>query len=118
MNSLPNAHMNQKSAIQLIAEVLAKKESFFTGLQEITEKYDIQDVVFCCDGDGQCHELKEGYYGEVAEYETLNEAKQNCNILMQGIRVHEGRFAVGNLYCNLADVKESVIIDLAKSMIL
>lgn len=118
MNRLPNAHMNQKSAIQLVAEVLVAKESFFTGLQEITEKYDIQDVVFCCDEYGQCHELNEGYYGEVAEYETLNEAKQNCDILMQGIRVHEGKFAVGNLYRNLIDVKESVIIDLAKSTIL
>lgn len=118
MNSLPNANMNQKSAIQLVGEVLVAKESFFSNLRTISEKYDIQDVVFCCDATGNVHEPKEGYYGEVAEYDTIQEAKQNCNILMQGIRIHEGKFAVGNLYRNLADVKESVIIDLAKSIVL
>ena len=110
--------MNHKSAIQLVAEVLVAKESFFNELRTLNETYDIQDVVFCCDEYGKCHELKEGYYGEVAEYGTLDEAKQKCDILMQGIRIHEGKFAVGNLYRNLIDVKESVIIDLTKSTIL
>lgn len=118
MNSLPNAHMNHKSAIQLVSEVLVARESFFNELETLNETYSIQDTVFCCDEYGRCHELTEGYYGEVAEYETLDEAKQNINILMQGVRVHEGKFAVGNLYRNLVDVKESVIIDLAKSTIL
>lgn len=118
MNRLPNAHMNQKSTIQLIGEVLATKEVFFTNLRAISEKYDIQDVVFCCSASGDCHELKTGYYGEVAEYDSIEEAKQHCNILMQGIRVHGDKFSVGNLYRNLADVKEDVIIDLAKSVIL
>lgn len=118
MNSLPNAHMNHKSAIQMVGEVLVAKEAFFSNLRAISEKYDIQDVVFCCDKAGDVHELKEGYYGEVAEYDTIEEAKQNCNILMQGVRIHGDKYAVGNLYRNLTDVKESVIIDLAKSIVL
>lgn len=118
MNSLPNAHMNHKSAIQMVGEVLVAKEAFFSNLRTISEKYDIHDVVFCCDKAGDVHELKEGYYGEVTEYDTIEEAKQNCNVLMQGVRVHGDKYAVGNLYRNLADVKESVIIDLAKSVVL
>lgn len=118
MNSIPNAHMNHKSTIQMVGEVLLAKEMFFSNLRAISEKYDIQDVVFCCNAAGDCHELKYGYYGEVAEYDSIEEAKQNCDILMQGVRVHGNKYAVGNLYRNLADVKESVIIDLAKSIVL
>ncbi len=113
-----NAHMNQKSTIQLVAEVLDMKESFFRNLTSITETYTVDDAVFCCDQNGKAHNLNEGYYGEVAIYDTLNEAKQNCNILMQAIRIHGDKFAVGNLYRNLSDVKESLVIDLAKSTIL
>lgn len=118
MKNIPNAHMNQKSAIQLVAEVLVVKESFFSNLRVLTEKYDIQDNVFCCDVAGDCHELKRGYFGQIAEYNSIEEAKQNCDILMQGIRVCGNKYAVGNLYANLSDVKEELIIDLAKSIIL
>lgn len=118
MNSLPNAHMKQKSAIQLVAEVLEAKESFFAGLREITEKYDVKDNIFCCSASGDCHELKEGYFGQVAEYDNITEAKQNCNVLLQGVRVHGDKYAVGNLYKNLADVKEEIIVDLANSIVL
>ena len=113
-----NAHLNTKSAIQLVTETIVAKEAFFENLRQLTEQYDIQDNVFCCDVAGDVHELKEGYFGQVAEYDNIVEAKQNCNILLQGIRVHGDKYAVGNLYRNLVDVKEDVIIDLAKSIVL
>lgn len=118
MNRLPNAHMNQRSSIQLIAEALETKETFFEGLANLCEQYEIPDKVFCCCANGTCQALETGYYGEVAEYDTLNEAKQNCNIFLQGIRIHGDKFSVGNLYANLTDVKEEVIIDLKNSVIL
>lgn len=113
-----DAHMNQKSAIQLVTETIVAKEAFFENLHDLSEKYDIQDNVFCCDVTGDVHELKEGYFGQVAEYDSLVEAKQNCDILLQGIRIHGNKYAVGNLYKNLVDVKEDIIIDLAKSIVL
>lgn len=118
MNSQPNAHMNQKSAIQLVAESLEIKERFFGALSDLNERYDVVDTVFCCDKNGAAHVLETGYYGEVAEYDSITEAKQNCNIFLQGIRIHNDKFAVGNLYRNLSDVKEEVVIDLAKSVVL
>lgn len=110
--------MNQKSAIQLISEVLVAKETFFNHLIELNERYDIRNNVFACDANGFAQEITEGYYGEVATYETIEEAQKNCNILLQGVRVHEGKYSVGNLYANLSDVKEELIIDLANATIL
>lgn len=119
MNHQPlNAHMNQRSSIQLIADALELKEAFFESLANLCEQFTINDKVFCCDDHGIGRALEMGYYGEVAEYDTLNEAKQNCNIFLQGIRIHGDKFAVGNLYTNLADVKEDIIIDLKNSVIL
>ena len=110
--------MNQKSAIQLISEVLVAKESFFKHLTEINEQYTVRNNVFACDAYGRAQEITEGYYGEVATYDTIEEAAKNCNILLQGVRVHDGKFSVGNLYHNLIDVKEEFIIDLTKAVIL
>ena len=110
--------MNQKSAIQVISEVLVAKEAFFRHLTELNEQYDIRDNVFACDANGLAQESKEGYYGEVETYDTIDEAYKNCNILLQGVRVHEGKFSVGNLYANLSDVKEELIIDLTNARIL
>jgi len=110
--------MNTKSAIQLVAEVAVAKCAFFEHLTELNEKYNIVDNVFACDANGFAQELKEGYYGEVETFDTLEEASDHCNVLLQGIRIHEGKVSIGNLYRNLSDVKEDVIIDLAKSQVL
>lgn len=110
--------MNQKSAIQVISEVLVANEQFFGHLAELNENYNIRNNVFACDADGSAKEVTEGYYGEVATYDTLDEAAKECNVLMQGVRVHEGRFSIGNLYRKLSDVKEELIIDLANARIL
>lgn len=110
--------MNTKSAIQVIAETLVARESFQRHLEEIVEKYDVKNNVFACDADGLAENLKTGYYGEVETYESLDEAIKNCNVLLQGIRIHEGKYSVGNLYTKLSAVKEDYIIDLAKSQVI
>lgn len=107
--------MNQKSAIQVIAEVATAKISFLNQLQDISEKYNIVNNVFACSAHGMAEELTEGYYGEIATYDTLEEAAKDLNVLMHGVRIHEGKVSIGNLYRNLSDVKEERIIDLANS---
>lgn len=113
-----NANMNTKSAIQLVGEVLVAKEKFFEHLSHLNEHYNIVNNVFACDANGNAEEIKEGYYGEVATYETIEEAAKNINILMQGVRVHEGKFSIGNLYHKLSDVKEEFIVDLTNAQVL
>ena len=109
--------MNTKSAIQLINEALMIKECFGQHLTELNEKYNIANNVFACSASGNAEELNEGFYGEVGTYETLDEALKECNILLQGIRIHEGKFSVGNLYKNLSDAKEDLIIDLSNATV-
>ena len=45
--------MQTKSNIQIIAEVLQAKAEFFGTLRNVLEKYDIEDNVFCCGGNGR-----------------------------------------------------------------
>lgn len=110
--------MNQKSAIQIIGEMLMAKEAFGNHLQSINEQYQIKDNIFVCGGNHDAIEPQEGYYGEVATYESLEDALENFNVITQGIRIHEGKFSVGNLYKKLSDVQEELIIDLSNSTIL
>lgn len=110
--------MNQKSAIQIISELLATKDSFFSHIAELNEQYNIENNIFACDANGNAEEIKEGYYGELATYDTIEEAAKVCNIICQGVRVHDGKFSIGNLYKSLSDVKEDYIVDLRKSTVL
>jgi hypothetical protein len=110
--------MNTKSTIQLVAEVLTAKEEFAEHLATLNERYNIRNNVFACDAHHNAEEITTGYYGEVATYDTLDEAMKNCNILLQGIRIHEGKYSIGNLYAKLSDVKEDLIIDLSNAQVL
>lgn len=110
--------MNTKSAIQIMTEMLELKHQFEEHLTSLNEQYTIKDNVFACSAEGTAEEIKEGYYGELSTYNTLAEAIQNTNICLQGIRVHDGKYSVGNLYGKLSDVQEELVIDLAESKIL
>lgn len=104
--------MNTKSTIQLIAEQVELNNKFFENLSELVSKYDIKNNVFACDQHGNAAELKEGYFGQVKEYDSLKEVRKEFNMYLQGIRVCENKFYVGNLYDKLSNVKEEVIYDL------
>lgn len=110
--------MNTKSTIQIIGETIVAKNKFFEHLEELYNKYDIVDSVFCCDEHGLVQECDRGYFGEVAVYESLNDARANFNIFNQGIRVKKDKFIVGHLYKALGDVKEDKIIDLTNSTVI
>lgn len=110
--------MNTKSAIQLISEMQAAKTGFFQHVGIIDENFNIIDNVFVCSAQGSAEELKEGYYGEIATYDTIEEAAKEFNICMHGLRVHGGKYSVGNLYTKLEDVQEELVIDLGAAKIL
>lgn len=112
-----NANMNHKSAIQIIAEMLVVKEAFKNNLIMLNDHYTINDNVFVCDARGNAQELKEGYYSEVATFDTIEEAMEDFNIMCQGFRIHDGKFSVGNLSMVLSEA-EGTIIDLEAGKIL
>ena len=110
--------MQTKSNIQIIAEVLQAKAEFFGTLRNVLEKYDIEDNVFCCGGNGRLEEPKEGYFGQVKHCANLEEAAEDFNILNQGIRIKNNEIFVGNLYRSLDQVTESTFIDLDKQVVI
>lgn len=110
--------MQTKSNIQIIAEILQAKNNFFASLYNLTEKYNIEDNVFCCGIDGKLEEPKKGYFGQVKEYENLAEASKDFNVLNQGIRIKGDKIFIGNLYKSLDQVNENTFIDLAKQTII
>lgn len=110
--------MNTKSTIQLLGELIVAKNKFFEHLEELCAKYRIQNSIFCCDAQGLVQECSSGYFGACAEFDSIEEAKQNFNILCQGIQVKENKFIVGNLYKNLKDIKEEHIIDIKNSIVI
>ena len=105
--------MNTKSTIQFIAEQIELKNQFLDNLADLNEKFNIENNVFVCDAKGMVHELKEGYFGELKEYDSIQNLKDDYNPYLQGIRVCEGKFYLGNLYTKLSDVKEECIYDLS-----
>ena len=104
--------MQTKSNIQVLVELLEAKERFINSLKQLTEQFTIKDNVFCCGVNGIVEEPDHGYFGQVQEFESLDEAMKDFNILQQGIRIKENRIFVGNLYKDIAAVTESIFIDL------
>ena len=110
--------MTTKSVIQLITEGLEAKQNFANNLESLVNDYDIKDNVFCCDRGGEIQECSDGFFGQLVTYPNLEEAFRNLNIYTQGIRVYEAGYAVGNLYKNLSDANEHIIIDLQNSRVI
>lgn len=121
MNKYIHWNMHTKSKIQLITEAMALKASFCESLKEVNETYYIVNNVFGVERNGLAVELTEGYYGEVATYDTLDEALDNINpqeMHKSAVRIHDGKYSIGYVYNSLADVKESLIVDLDSATIL
>lgn len=109
---------NTQSAIQRIGNLIAMKNHFFETLQQLNENYDIKCNIFTIGVGGEPYEPTAGYYGELKQYESLEEAAKEFDCTHQAIYITDGEIHVGNVYKNLADVKEKFIIDLNNSCVL
>lgn len=110
--------MQTKSNIQIITELMKKKALFCEELSELNEQYIIENNVFVCGVNGEIQEPTHGYMGLVKEFDTLDEALDDFDILSQGIRIKEGKYQVGYVYEKLEDVAQENIIDLTNSTVL
>lgn len=94
--------MYTKSKIQLINEALMLKSNFKEGLENIMEKYQIEDSIFAFDN--KVKEVTNGYFSIDNEYANLHEAVSNCNIFMQGIRIiNNEKYQVGSIFNMLSE---------------
>ena len=67
---------NIKSSIQLKLESLAIKESFKNKLNDLMEKYNIEDSVFQF-YNGALLEATKGYFEVISEHDTFNDVMDN-----------------------------------------
>jgi hypothetical protein len=98
--------MYTKSIIQQTVETIRAKENFRSAIEQLLEKYNIEDSVFVLKN-GFMHEVVEGYFVTENEYESLDEAMSNCDINTMGIRIIGNIFQTGKLYNRLSECADS-----------
>lgn len=98
--------MYTKSLIQQTIENLHAKDNFRAAIEQLMEKYNIEDSVFVLKN-GFTHEVVEGYFATSnVEYNNINEAIAACDINTMGIRVKGNSFQVGKIYNRISECKD------------
>lgn len=106
--------MFTKSIIQQTVESLHAKDNFRVAIEQLMEKYNIEDSVFVFKN-GYLHEAVTGYFAMVNEFNNLSDAISACNGNM-AVRVMENKlFQVGTLHNTISEcAPESKVFDLDK----
>lgn len=106
--------MLTKSKIQLLKERYEIANNYKEGLENLMNKYIIEDSVFIYKS-GMVYEATQGYFVKIAEYNSLSEAISNCDSFENtGIRItNNEKFMVGKLENQLSNCpKDSSIFDI------
>lgn len=99
--------MQLKSKIQQIQEQIAQKHRFVEGLENIMDKYTIEDSVFLFNG--KVMEVCKGYFEVISEHNTLTDAIKNTDIKENAIRViNNEKFQIGKIHQHISDCKNPV----------
>lgn len=104
--------MQTKSTIQLIRESFAVANEYKVSLENLMEKYNIEDSVFTYNGK-QTFEVTSGYFAEVKEYDNLADAIRECMYATQpmGIRIQNNKtFTAGYITNTLAACPKDVAV--------
>ena len=98
--------MYTKSIIQQKIENIQVKNNFKSALENLLEKYTIEDSVFMWTNKG-LQEVVEGYFVSDNEYNTLSEAISACDITKMGIRITGNVFNVGSIHTRISECDEN-----------
>lgn len=106
--------MYTKSIIQQTLERIQEKNSFRASLENLMEKYNIEDSVFVFKN-GNMREVVEGYFATTAEYNNLAEAISDCDPRTMAIRVMGNEFQVGTIHNRISECEENkTVFDLQR----
>jgi hypothetical protein len=106
--------MYTKSIIQQTIEKLQTKDSFRIAIENLMEKYNIEDSVFIFKN-GNMREVVEGYFATTAEYDNLAEAISDCDPYTMAIRVIGENFQVGTIHNSISEcTNNSKVFDLQR----
>ena len=98
--------MYTKSIIQQKIEQLHEKDSFRISIENLMEKYNIEDSVFVY-RNGNMREVVEGYFVSENDYTDIAEAISNCDPKTMAIRVIGENFQVGKVFSKLSECDEN-----------
>ncbi len=107
--------MLTKSKIQLIKEQLEVSNDYREGLENLMDKYMIEDSTFVYKN-GMVYEATSGYFVEKSVHTSLQDAVRVCNVNTCGIRIIENKeFIVGELKKTLSECSnDQKIFDITK----
>ena len=94
--------MYTKSIIQQTVESLRAKDNFRVALEQLLEKYNVEDSVFVMKN-GVLHEAVDGYFEVDSNFETLTEAISACDMGCMGIRILGGIFQTGKIHYRISE---------------
>lgn len=101
--------MLTKNKIQLLKEHYAIANDYREGLENLMNKYIIEDSVFVYKN-GMAYEATQGYFVQIAEYDSLMEAISNCKDSFEknGIRIiNNEKFMIGKIETQLSNCPEN-----------
>lgn len=97
-----------KSKIQLIKESITLANDYKVRMENIMDKYIIEDSIFIYNG--RVQEVTQGYFVEKDRYNNIHEAIKACggNYISNGIRVINNKeFIVGDIKTYLSECSNS-----------
>lgn len=94
-----------KSYIQLQVESIQERAKFANDITKILENYQIQDGVFGVNNNNT-YELSTGYFVEKKTFESMDQLIREMNQVSQAVRITEGKFILGDVYCTLNEIPE------------
>lgn len=109
--------MYTKSIIHQKAEIINAKNNFKQSLEQLMEKFDIEDSVFVYAGNvAGMKEIVEGYFVIDAEYDNIDEAMSACDVNTMGIRIIENdKFQIGKIHALITECeKDKKVFDLKR----
>lgn len=97
--------MYTKSIIQQRIEAFQIKNDFRLALENLMNKYTIDDSVFVYNNG--LKEIVEGYFIENGEYTDLATAISECDVNTMGIRVVENKFYIGSIHNKISECEDN-----------
>lgn len=107
--------MNTKSKIQLISEEFELKNRFSESLQDMMEKYIIEDSVFVFN-EGQLKEVVKGYFVIDKDVLNIREAVRSINMNNGAVHIKNNKLQVGTVYKTLSECpRDKQIMDITNN---
>lgn len=114
MNNKNIIYMYTKSIIQQNVEALRAKDNFRAAVEQLMEKYTIEDSVFVLKN-GFIHEVVNGYFEVDQEFDNISKAISACDINTMGVRVVKDRFYTGKIHNRLSEcAADKKVFDLSR----